>query len=94
MRCKDDTYCIPPWEACIYTRATDIRSKNYKGTSTIREKQTNKKKRILLKEKYNTTKQVVATAVLIDILRFTSVSSSFSIHLSTYTSECLRLATN
>jgi len=37
-----------------------------------------------------TTRQTVITAVLIDILRFVSVCSSFSIHLST----CICLTTN
>ena len=32
---------------------------------------------------YNTARDIVATAVLIGILRFASVSSSFSIHPST-----------
>lgn len=39
-------------------------------------------------ENYNTVMDTRETAVLIDILRFHSASSNFSIHLSTYKNLC------
>jgi hypothetical protein len=78
MRYKDGICCKKSCPACICTRTMYIPPRNF--TKSVRGIIINSNNN---QKGYNTARDIVATAVLIGILRFASVSSSFSIHPST-----------
>ena len=80
MKYMDDTCYMRSSGACIYFRTTNILSETIDYLS-VKQKSRDK---IYVKLKVRTVKEIVTTTDLIIILRFASISSSFSIHFSTY----------